>query len=89
MSKFVRGDCSQCGRRGAVRADGTMWAHRCMGARFAHRVRAQNIQTYSRRVEQFVDAILPADASPFQRAEAIRGVYAQFGWPKAGPVRTP
>lgn len=54
-----------CGKFGVVRRDGHMWTHICLKRRHACPL-AVDVQTYRRRIEQFVDAICPL-ATPEER----------------------
>ena len=74
---LLRGYCSVCGRSGIVRRDGNMWTHICLKRRHACPP-AANIQTFTRRAEQLIDALIPG-ASPEKRTEAIRIVHETFG----------
>lgn len=74
----LRGTCSECRRFGSVRQDGFMWSHRCGGVDYKSPP-AVDVQTFERRVEQFVDAMLPKEATADQRAAAIKQVSADFG----------
>lgn len=76
-SMLLRGYCSVCGKFGVVRRDGMMWTHICLKGRHACPP-ASNVQTFQRRVEQLVDALLPTNASVERRAEAIAMVSKVF-----------
>lgn len=79
--RFLRGSCSRCGRTGATKKDGTMWAHQCGGMTY-ETPSAINIQTGDYRVDVFVRAMLP-HGSEAAIAAAKRLVCETFGIPPA------
>lgn len=80
----LRGRCSECGRFGPVLKDGRVWSHRCRSAKHKGvwaKPMATDVQTYDKRIDQFVRSILPLNATEDQIASAIehcRSVFTNY-----------
>ena len=83
----LRGTCTGCGRIGATRRDGKMWAHMCHGPEYSNPP-ARDIQTDEYRVDVFVRAMLPNGPECDVRA-AKQLVREAFGMPVSADAVDP